>query len=42
MAIFDRLTPGTKFTLLLALVFLAGMILSWFPLWEALNSNMGR
>jgi len=42
MRIFDRLHLGTKFTLLLALVFLAGMVLSWFALSQALQSKAER
>src|ERR1700704_688807 len=40
--ILDRLSLGTKFTLLLALVFLTGMGLSWFALSEALQSKAER
>jgi hypothetical protein len=38
----DRLSLGTKFTLLLAIVFLTGMGLSWFALSEALQSKAAR
>ena len=39
MQILNRFTLGAKFTLLLALVFLTGMVLSWFALSEALQSK---
>ena len=42
MRIFQRLTLGAKFTLLLALVFLAGMVLSWFALSQALQNKAER
>jgi PAS domain S-box-containing protein len=42
MRIFQRLSLGAKFTLLLALVFLAGMVLSWFALSEALQNKAER
>jgi PAS domain S-box-containing protein len=42
MRIIERLTLGTKFTLLLAAVFLAGMALSWFALSEALQNKAER
>ena len=37
-----RLNLGAKFTLLLALVFLTGMVVSWFALSEALQSKAER
>jgi hypothetical protein len=42
MGIFGRLTLGAKFTLLLAMVFLAGMVLSWFALSRALQNEAER
>src|SRR5688572_8329922 len=42
MSIFGRFTLGAKFTLLLALVFLAGMVLSWFALSQALQNKAER
>ena len=42
MRIFGRLNLGTKFTLLLAAVFLAGMALSWFALSQALQTKAER
>ncbi|MGZ5161740.1 MAG: c-type heme family protein [Burkholderiales bacterium] len=42
MRIIGRLTLGTKFTLLLAAVFMAGMVLSWFALSEALQNKAER
>ena len=42
MRIIGRLNLSTKFTLLLALVFLAGMMLSWFALSQALQTKAER
>ncbi len=42
MRLFGRLNLGAKFTLLLALVFIAGMALSWFALSQALQGKAER
>jgi PAS domain S-box-containing protein len=42
MRIFQRLSLSAKFTLLLAIVFLAGMVLSWLALSHALQTKAER